>query len=251
LAGITQPQVSRAEHSQGAPWTRDQAAAYAAALGATEVQTARLVELAAARSDSHITSRNVLVRSAAAIQARIRDLEAAAVELRSWVPDAVPGVLQTEAWTRAILDGDGEGDPGPEWWEARRARVALLDDPGRVWLEVVSEAALRWVVGTRQIAADQVQHLIDLSTRPNVRLGVIDLGTPKSFPMPRGFHLYDRRTVEAATDIGTAFVDEPADVEHYWRLFDRVWGVAVFDDEARGLLARIARSVRHGRASAR
>lgn len=248
LAGITQIRVSRAERGQGAPFTPDEAEAYARALGVDDEQIiVRLVELAEARAAAHITSRQVLVRSAASIQARIRDLEAGSTLLRSWAPDGPPGALQTGSWTQAMLDGEGVSDPGGDWWAARRARVALLDEPDRTWHVIVAESGLRWAVGSRQVAADQIEHLAALSARPNVRVGVIDQTSPKPMVMPRGFHLYDDRVAEVATVVGTAFPDEPGDLAYFAELFGRLDALAVYDDAAREVLERIARSVRRGR----
>lgn len=244
VAGLTQSQVSRAERGAGTPLSPEQADAYAKALGATDEQRARLVELAHVKTAGHITTRHVLVRSATAIQGRIHDLERDSGVLRSWVPDAIPGVLQTNAYTRAMLEGDGAGDPGPDWWAKRAARVALVEDPSRQWYELLSEAALRWVLGSPAATAAQVEHIIELSRRPHIHIGVVDLATPKPFMAPRAFHLYDDHTTEVATDVGTAFVDEPDDVAHFRRLFEQLSEHALHGDDARDLLASIARSLR-------
>lgn len=246
-AGITQAKVSRAERGSGPPFTPAEAQAYAEALGATAEQRDRLVELAQVKTAAHVTTRSVLVRSAAAIQGRIRDLEESSTTLRSWVPDSVPGVLQTRTYTQAMLDGDGEGDPGPDWWAARTARVTLLDDPSRQWHEIVSEAALRWVLGSRAATAAQVEHILELSERPHIHVSVMDLATPKPFLAPQGFHLYDDAVAEVATDVGTAFVDNPDDVAHFRRQHALLHEHALHDDDARKLLERIARSLRRGR----
>lgn len=247
LAGLTQAKVSRAERGSGPPFNPGEAAAYADALGATPQQRARLVELAEAKTAAHVTTRSVLVRSAAAIQGRIRDLETNSTELRSWVPDSIPGVLQSRAYTEAMVAAEGAGDPGPEWWAARNARVALLDDPARQWHEIISEAALRWIFCTRAAAAAEVEHIIELSHRPNVHVSIVDLATPKPFLTPRGFHLYDAHTAEVATDVGTAFVTSGDDIAHFVRLFELLHKHALHGEEAHKLLDRLARSLRRQR----
>jgi hypothetical protein len=243
LVGLTQPKVSRLERGIGPPLTPAEADDYARALGATDEQRSRLVELAEVKTASHVTSRRVLVRSAAAIQARIRDLEESSTVLRTWVPDAIPGVLQTRAYTEAMLAGDGEGDPGPDWWAARMARVALLDDPAREWHEIVSEAALRWVLGSPAATVAQIEHIIGLSRRDHVHISVVDLATPKPFLAPQAFHIYespDGVTAEVATDVGTVFVDDPAEVGHFRRQFEQLHENALHGDDARRFLARTA-----------
>lgn len=247
LASLTQVKVSRAERGSGPPFNPAEAAAYASALGATPEQRARLIELAEVKTAAHVTTRSVLVRSAAAIQGRIRDLERNSAVLRSWVPDSIPGVLQSRAYTDAMITAEGVADPGEEWWSARNARVTLLDDPDREWHEIISEATLRWVFSTRAATAAEIEHLIELSHRPNIYVSVIDLATPKPFLMPRGFHLYDDTTVEVATDIGTAFVGSPDDLTYFAGLFELLHQHALHGDEARSLMDRLARTMRRQR----
>jgi Domain of unknown function (DUF5753) len=252
LAGLTQVKVSRAERGSGPPFTPAEAAAYADALHTnahpvSDEQRARLIELAEAKTAAHVTTRSVLVRSAAAIQGRIRDLEERASVLRSWVPDSIPGILQTRAYTDAMIVAEGVDDPGPEWWAARAARLALLEDPSREWHEIISEAAVRWVFGSPAATAAEIEHLIELSYRPNVHLSVVDLGTPKPFLMPRGFHLYDDMTGEVATDVGTAFIDTADDIAHFMRQFQTLSDHAVHGEKARTLLGDIARPLRRRR----
>jgi hypothetical protein len=249
LAGLTQVKVSRAERGSGPPFTPEEAAAYADALNTddhpvTAEQRARLIELAEVKTAAHVTTRSVLVRSAATIQGRIRDLEETSSVLRSWVPDSIPGILQSRAYTDAMIAAEGVDDPGAEWWAARTARLALLDDPSREWHEIVSESALRWVFGSQAATTAEIEHLIELSNRPHIHLSVIDLATPKPFLMPRGFHLYDDTTVEVATDVGTAFVTAPDDITYFLGLFRTLDEHSVHGEDARDLLAQIARSLR-------
>ena len=115
----------------------------------------------------------------------------------------------------------------------------MLAEPGRSWHLLVSEAALRWPLGSAALMRTQLDHLITVSTLPTVRLGVLSLSTPKTFVPPAAFHIYDR-IVSVATEIGTSFVTEPPDVEHFEGLFARLDGAAVHAAEARAVLARIA-----------
>lgn len=218
--------------------------AYAAALGASEKQRAYAVELATSKVAQHVRGRVSLVRVAAAIQERIDDLERGATLIRGWHPAAIHGSLQTPTYTTALLDGDGGGDPGPAWWAARTRRTAKLREPGRTWHLLLSEAALRWPLGSRKVMAEQIDHLIELSMLPTVQLGVIDLVTPKPFLPPPAFHLYDHEVVSVATEVGTSFIDDASDVAHFDALLDQLASAALYGDDARALLSRIAKGFR-------
>ncbi len=112
LVGMTQAKISRLERGEGPPLEPAAAKAYAVALGATDKQTARLVELAEIKTAVHAVPRSVVLRNAHVVQARIRDYVRGSDVVRSWTTDAIPGALQTREWTEAVLAGDGEGDPG-------------------------------------------------------------------------------------------------------------------------------------------
>jgi transcriptional regulator with XRE-family HTH domain len=238
LSGLSQAKISRAERGRF-PMSPEEAGRYAERLGATVEQRERLVELATARSAEHVTGRIALVRVAAAVQERIERYQRDATLIRAWQPNLIPGVLQTPDYTAALLSGDGEGDPGPAWWTARRARTAMLTEPGRSWHLLVSEAALRWPLGSAATMRAQIEHLVEVSALPTVRLGVLDLTAPKPFAPPAAFHMYDR-VVSVATEVGTSFLTDAQDVEHFDGLFARLDDAALHGDDARALMTRVA-----------
>lgn len=243
LAGLTQVRVSRLERGEGPPLTLEEARDYAHALGATVDQAVRLIDLAEERAENPPPPRAVILTNAPAIQRRIREHLTAADVVRNWTTDTIPGFLQTPEWTRAMQAGEGEGDMGEEWHAERQGQAALLDDPDRHWHVLVSEAALRWIVGSRAAQARQIRHIAELSRRPNLRLGVIDLATPKPFTAAYGFQIFGTTVAEVDTDLGATFRNHPPDVAYYLERFERLAEIAVYDDEARALLERIARTL--------
>jgi hypothetical protein len=252
LTQIPQPRISRLERAMQF-LDLDEAASYADALGGTAQQRDQLVQLVKERAEQGRAKRQVLTRSGAAAQQRITELVTAATEVRSWVPDAYPSVLQSPAYTAAVLDGEGLPDPGPEWWAARRARVALLDEPGRQWHELVGESAVRWVVGDRAANAAQARHVIAVSERPNVHLGYVALATPHPFIPPQRFHIYSGppgpvlgaagAVLEVATDLGATWVDDPSDVDRFRRTYEVLWDLASHGEDAREQIRRTLRRV--------
>jgi transcriptional regulator with XRE-family HTH domain len=243
LVGLSQVRVSRLERGEGPPLNPDEAAAYAAALGATAEQTARLVELARVKTAEHSVPRAVMLRNAVTIQRRIRDYMAASDVIRSWHTDTIPGVLQTRAWAEAMRVGESDEPPPPEWWVEREAQAALLDDPARTWHILLAESALRWIVGSREIQARQIRHIAELSNRPHLRIGVVDLRSPKPLTAAYGFQVYGDRAAEVASDLGATFPEHPGDVAYLLDRHARLAELAVYDDDARALLERIARTL--------
>lgn len=242
LAGLKQTKISRAESGKF-PLSPADAETYARACGASEEDVQRLVKLAGAFAESNITTRSALVRSARTIQERVGRLERESTLIRSWQPEIVPGVLQIPPYTAAVIGVD----PGPEWLLIRQARLAMVTEPHRTWHQLISEAALRWALGSNEIMAQQIEHLVSLSRLPNIRLGIVPFGVVHPVPPPSAFHLYGSRVACAATETATAFLNDAHDVTHYEGLFGELDAIALFDDEARGLLQRIEQDYRSSR----
>jgi Domain of unknown function (DUF5753) len=89
------------------------------------------------------------------------------------------------------------------------------------------------------LMAEQLDRLVEASTRPNVRLGVITHRTPASFTAGHGFHIYDRQAVQIGTRTATALTSDQRDVEAYESLFAELERVAAFGDEARSVFQEL------------
>lgn len=236
LSGLTQSKISRAERGTFYPQPGE-VELYAQALGASPEVVAEAVELCEVEHDQHVMGQARLVRRGTEIQRRVERLERTSRRLRAWAPSTVPGLMQSWDYTVALI----ERDPDETWAAARRARLALLDDPDRQFHQVLSEAALRWVVGSRRVMTGQLQHLLALTERPNVNIGVVPFGQVVVPPPEGGFHLFDEAAV-VATDAGTTFLDSTEDLGFFGGLFGRLEAAAVHGEEARHLIERAARA---------
>ncbi|SDZ25755.1 Helix-turn-helix domain-containing protein [Saccharopolyspora shandongensis] len=91
-------------------------------------------------------------------------------------PVFVPGLLQTEAYARAVTSATPRvrSDHVDRFVAFRQARAAVLTDAEPLELVVVvGEAALRLDVGDPGVLQDQYRHLIRLAALPNVELQVL------------------------------------------------------------------------------
>jgi transcriptional regulator with XRE-family HTH domain len=105
-------------------------------------------------------------------------LEAAATELRVWQNEVVPGLLQTEDYARAImsLEPGLTQEVAAERVVARMARQSVLMRPDLAAWYLMSEVALRTVVGSLAVIADQAEHLLTVSALPSVTIQVVPAG---------------------------------------------------------------------------
>ncbi|MCF2533402.1 DUF5753 domain-containing protein [Yinghuangia soli] len=94
------------------------------------------------------------------------DLEGRAKSIHEFAPALIPGLLQTEAYARAVILAAQPTLPEAELRElvtARLERSRLLDDPTGVLLWVVlDENVLRRPIGGRKVMAEQLQHVADM-----------------------------------------------------------------------------------------
>ncbi|MGQ4416965.1 helix-turn-helix domain-containing protein [Streptomyces sp. SAS_269] len=103
-------------------------------------------------------------------------LEGAARIVRSYEPHFVPGLLQTEAYARAVLEAGTIGQTGPETIERhvslRMARQRLLEreDPPHLWV-IMDETVLRRPVSVdAAVMRDQLDRLLEYADQDRVTL---------------------------------------------------------------------------------
>ncbi|MFD7294064.1 helix-turn-helix domain-containing protein [Streptomyces sp. NPDC059897] len=109
-------------------------------------------------------------------------LEGAASMIRAYEPHFVPGLLQTEAYARAVFDAGTVGRSRPDevdrHIDLRMARQSLLDreDSPHLWV-VMDETVLRRPPGGPGVLRGQLDRLIAEAARPNVTLQMAEFAT--------------------------------------------------------------------------
>ena len=158
-------------------------------------------------------------------------LEQASSVIRTYEPQFVPGLLQTEDCARAVIR---LGHPGGSTDEIDR-RVALRmtrqqllaqPDPPSLWA-VLDEAAL-WRLGSRTAMRTQLQHLLDQAQRPNITLQAVPFhagghaaaGGPFTILRFAEPDLPDIVYLEQLTS--ALYLDKHHDVDHYLVVMDRL-----------------------------
>ena len=105
--------------------------------------------------------------------------EADAKILRWYELVAVPGLLQTEDYARAMLRTQvmASDDETDERVAARMDRQVILarDKPPMLWV-LLDEGVLRRPVGGNGVMGEQIRHLIESAGRPNIVIQIIPAG---------------------------------------------------------------------------
>ncbi|MEV5574948.1 Scr1 family TA system antitoxin-like transcriptional regulator [Spirillospora sp. NPDC052269] len=134
--------------------------------------------------------------------------EARADSIRVFAPMLVPGLFQTEAYSRAILRTETPEAQLEQAVAFRMSRQELLDREEPPFIVVlIREAALHEPVGGTEVQKEQLDHLLELASRPNITIHVIPAGAP----------VYDRSMFALFgfdTENGLGYVEAAADRGH-------------------------------------
>lgn len=101
--------------------------------------------------------------------------EEVAASVREFSPQVIPGLLQTENYARALMVAAGHT---PDVLEERiatrvdRQRI-LTKVPYTEFQFIIHEAALITPVGGSQVMREQIEQIIEIADRPNVRIWVL------------------------------------------------------------------------------
>ncbi|RZE75897.1 transcriptional regulator, partial [Streptomyces albidoflavus] len=159
-------------------------------------------------------------------------LEGAASLIRVYEVQFVHGLLQTEAYAHAVVE---RGMPGASAAEIDR-RVALRLERQKLLVSerapgfhvVLDEAALRRPYGDRTVMREQLEHLIEISERPNVTLQVMPFsfgghaGESGAFALLR-FPESDLSDVVYLEQLTSAlYLDKREEVAQYERAMERL-----------------------------
>jgi hypothetical protein len=158
-------------------------------------------------------------------------LEQAASVIRTYEPQLVPGLLQTEDGARAVIQLGNPDLTGADIdrrvaLRMKRQRVLTQPEAPNLW-GVLDEAAL-WRLDGRSAMRNQIQHLIDMAELPNVTLQVMPfysgahaaVGGPFTILRFSEHDLPDIVYLEQLTS--ALYLDKNEDVQHYLVVMDRL-----------------------------
>ncbi|MHA6759822.1 helix-turn-helix domain-containing protein [Streptacidiphilus sp. PAMC 29251] len=157
---------------------------------------------------------------------------------QSWV---IPGLLQTEAYSTAVLNTivalRGVHDDVAEAVAVRMARQHILRSHDHRFAVLVEEWVLRTVIGDVDIMGAQLGHLVQVALLPSVSLGVIPMGARRGAGWPvESFTLYDDEQVNVELVAAHLTVTQPHEVAMYGRTFSDLAALAVYGGNARRLI---------------
>ncbi|MCW2884466.1 MAG: hypothetical protein QOE54_5756 [Streptosporangiaceae bacterium] len=173
-------------------------------------------------------------------------LEAEAARVRTYEPQLVPGLLQTEAYARALRRREPlrrEPEETESFIAARMARQSHLTraEPLHLWA-ILDEAVIRRTVGGNDVTRDQLRHILDVSLLPHVTVQVIPFTagahpamegpfTILEFPDPE-----DPQLVYLENLSSSIYLEQEKEIAWYGLVFDHALRAALSPEDSRKLI---------------
>lgn len=121
------------------------------------------------------------------------------------------------------------------------ARQSVLHSGGHRFAVILEEWALRSRIGTTEMMAGQLGHLLDAATRPSMSLGVVPMNVERTMWSSPGFWLFDDERVVLETPTAELTITQPREIAVYARVFAELASMAVYGAEARCLITSAMR----------
>ncbi|MEV7470900.1 helix-turn-helix transcriptional regulator [Streptomyces kronopolitis] len=181
------------------------------------------------------------------------ELEDLAAQADIYASQVIPGILQTNDYAHAVIDGSRRWRTDREvktFAELRMQRAAVLtrENPLPVWC-VLDEAALRRAMGGPAILAEQLRYLLDLHERlPHVQIQVLPFAAG-AHPAMDGTHTIFRFdaggpvvVVEPMTT--SLYLEEDADIGQYDVNFNHLRSQALDTKRSRSFIRDVIKEIR-------
>jgi transcriptional regulator with XRE-family HTH domain len=178
-------------------------------------------------------------------------LESAALTIRTFEVQFVPGLFQTEDYARAVTRLGHHSATADEIERRVALRIKRQDvlarpEPPRVWA-VMDEAVLRRPYGGAAVMRAQLRRLAEAAALPNVTLQAVPFtrgghaGASGAFSILR-FQERDLPDVVYIEQLTSAlYLDQRPDVEHYLEVVDQLSGEALTPAETAVFIEQVAR----------
>ncbi|NWF30698.1 helix-turn-helix transcriptional regulator [Streptomyces sp. PKU-EA00015] len=187
---------------------------------------------------------------------RVLEAEKHAETIEEWCPTLIPGLLQTDAYARAVVRSAHPLAPDEEVEEkvsARMARARLFEDNHRTpeYWAILPESLLRQPILPPEQTAEQWERIAALARRRRIVPQILPwncgphplmLGTAKIMTFPDAPPLiYTEAQYSGDT------IDDPALVKQYRKAYDRLRAAALPPEASLALIEQAAEDDRHGK----
>ncbi|MBD0738062.1 helix-turn-helix domain-containing protein [Streptomyces sp. CBMA29] len=188
-------------------------------------------------------------------------LEESATALSIYHSELVPGLLQTDDYARTLIQTDH-----PELTEQdierrvqlrieRQALLTRVTDPPGLGV-VLNEAVIRRPIGSEQIMADQLAHLLEVGELPNLAVRVMPFALGMhhgvtsgpfimlEFPINGTGMPTEPTTIYIEGHVGALYLEKPHEVERYEQAFNHIQRTSLSEAASKKFIADAVREWR-------
>jgi transcriptional regulator with XRE-family HTH domain len=236
--GVSPSVVSYWETGKRIPNTEN-VSAYLQALGITGERRDNILDLARGAAEPNWLP--VGIPGISQSLAGVLECERNAVAVTEWSIGAVPGLLQTADYAREIIGRSPDAEAKVALRLSRRDALTR-QRPLRL-TALLSEMALRQVIGGPEVMADQLRYLLKMAKLKTVTLQVVPIGEGWHPGLAGPFVLYSFAQAPSILHLehhrAGAFVYDEEDVKAYKEAADKVREMAMSPSESAGLIASV------------
>ncbi|MFE4329007.1 helix-turn-helix domain-containing protein [Streptomyces sp. NPDC056831] len=230
--------ISRIENARTAP-SADDIRAWCRECEA-EDQTADLVRSLRAVEGMFVEWRRMERAGLRQAQLAMRPIFERTARFRAYSSWFVPGLIQSRAYTEAVLRAVQQRrvavDDVDAAVAARMERQRVLHEPGKVFAFLLEESVLRSGIGGRDVMVGQLGHLITAGAQPNISLGVIPARPDRTRMPVEGFWIFDSTQVNVELVSGHLTITQAHEVSQYAATFAELSDHAVYGSDARSII---------------
>lgn len=185
----------------------------------------------------------VLKEGFAPVQVESTPLYQASSRIRVFTSNVMAGLLQTPAYTAALLHAiagfTGTPDDAETGATRRAERSQVINDESKDIRIVLDEAVFRRRIGGAAIMIEQLEHVLTVMDLPALSVGVVPAGADWRGIWPlEAFYLFDDKQVQVELLTEFVKIEEEEATATYGRAFDLLAALACFGDDARSLITQ-------------
>lgn len=230
-------------------------------IGQLEAGTRRMQSDQAQRLDEVLEADGFFARNCVALKqskypdhfAEAAEAERIATTIKEYAPLLIPGLLQTEAYARAVFRGGlptATDQAIDDLVAARLERAHLLADPTTPLLWVVlDEALLRRRSGGAAVISAALSHVVSMARQHHVIVQVLPFSAGAHMALEGPLKLMsfsDAPSLAYLQGLGTGKLqDDPATVRHYELTYDLVAASALSPEASLALIESVAEDYAH------
>ncbi|MCY0933185.1 helix-turn-helix domain-containing protein [Streptomyces sp. H34-S4] len=161
-------------------------------------------------------------------------------QFQVYCSNVVPGFFQIHGYATTLLASiaqfRGTPDDVSDAVKARMDRSRVIREGDHRFAVLIEESVLRYRIGSAEVMAAQLGHLLSVMALPSISLGIIPFTAPRMAWPLETFTIFDRQRVHVETLSAVIKETQPSDVALYLKAFGNLKEAAAYGSDARSLI---------------